>query len=309
MSRWEILRLCFDTFSSKSSHVKFYANNYKQSCSYDFMCRSFTGKERDEETGYGYFGARYMDHELMTMWLSVDPMADKYPSISPYAYCAWNPVKLIDPDGREIVIKDGSKTYYYINGHVYANSKGRGANWDSRLGKEASKIKGNLDKMLKDKAGEKVVGRLTNSKKTYTIAADAKTGDGSYNPLSNKVSLASGENNLTSLSHELFHAYQDDNGRTSQTIYNEVEAYVFSGVVSGRSEGITSNTDIDYRNTGLGFAKELKNGKSFNSKTFQYLLDNFKESSSANWKGTYNKYRHNPGKYKAGDSLLKDLFK
>ena len=59
----------------------------------------FTGKERDEETGFGYFGARYMDYELMTMWLSVDPMADKYPSISPYAYCAWNPVKLVDPDG------------------------------------------------------------------------------------------------------------------------------------------------------------------------------------------------------------------
>ena len=63
---------------------------------------TFTGKERDEETGYGYFGARYMDHELMTMWLSVDPLADKYPSISPYAYCAWNPVKLVDPDGRDI---------------------------------------------------------------------------------------------------------------------------------------------------------------------------------------------------------------
>ena len=63
---------------------------------------TFTGKEKDEETGYGYFGARYMDHELMTMWLSVDPMSDKYPSISPYAYCAWNPVKLVDPDGRDI---------------------------------------------------------------------------------------------------------------------------------------------------------------------------------------------------------------
>ena len=62
---------------------------------------TFTGKERDEETGYGYFGARYMDHELMTMWLSVDPLADKYPSISPYAYCAWNPMKLVDPDGRD----------------------------------------------------------------------------------------------------------------------------------------------------------------------------------------------------------------
>ena len=63
----------------------------------------FTGKERDDETGYGYFGARYMDHELMTMWLSVDPMADKYPGISPYAYCAWNPVKLMDPDGRDTI--------------------------------------------------------------------------------------------------------------------------------------------------------------------------------------------------------------
>ena len=64
---------------------------------------TFTGKERDEETGYGYFGARYMDHELMTMWLSVDPMADKYPSISPYAYCAWNPIIAIDPSGMDSV--------------------------------------------------------------------------------------------------------------------------------------------------------------------------------------------------------------
>ena len=67
-----------------------------------FYCSDSTGKEKDEETGYGYFGARYMDHELMTMWLSVDPMADKYPSVSPYAYCTWNPVKLVDPDGRDI---------------------------------------------------------------------------------------------------------------------------------------------------------------------------------------------------------------
>ena len=87
---------------------------------------SFTGKERDEETGYGYFGARYMDHELMTMWLSVDPMADKYPSISPYAYCAWNPVRLVDPDGRDTVYVNrngseherrpgGNSTFIYVD--------------------------------------------------------------------------------------------------------------------------------------------------------------------------------------------------
>ena len=33
-------------------------------------------------------------------WMSVDPLADKYPNISPYAYCGWNPVNRIDPDGK-----------------------------------------------------------------------------------------------------------------------------------------------------------------------------------------------------------------
>ena len=81
----------------------------------------FTGKERDEETGYGYFGARYMDHELMTNWLSVDPMADKYPSISPYSYCAWNPVKLVDHDGCEAT--DNDDWYKDRNGHVHWDAK------------------------------------------------------------------------------------------------------------------------------------------------------------------------------------------
>ena len=62
----------------------------------------FNGKEKDYESGFHYYGARYYWSEVLTGWLSVDPMADKYPFISPYAYCAWNPVKLVDPDGREI---------------------------------------------------------------------------------------------------------------------------------------------------------------------------------------------------------------
>ncbi len=44
-----------------------------------------------------------MDHELMTMWLSVDPMADKHPSISPYNYCMWSPIKLVDPNGMDTI--------------------------------------------------------------------------------------------------------------------------------------------------------------------------------------------------------------
>jgi RHS repeat-associated protein len=61
---------------------------------------TFSGKEKDVETGYGYFGARYYDSGL-SIWLSVDPMSDKYPSMSPYNYCANNPVILVDPDGED----------------------------------------------------------------------------------------------------------------------------------------------------------------------------------------------------------------
>jgi len=91
-----------------------------------FHHHSFTGKEWCKsqwlaqrglvrgfsETGYSYFGARYYDSDLSGLFLSVDPMAYKYPSISSYAYCAWNPVKLVDPDGRIIKPTPGSSASF-----------------------------------------------------------------------------------------------------------------------------------------------------------------------------------------------------
>mgnify|MGYP003417759428 FL=1 len=62
---------------------------------------TFSAKERDVETSLSYFGARYYSSDL-SIWLSVDPMSAKYPSLSPYTYCANNPVKLVDPNGEEV---------------------------------------------------------------------------------------------------------------------------------------------------------------------------------------------------------------
>jgi len=76
----------------------------------------FNGKERDPESGFLYYGQRYYGISYIPMWLSVDPMTDKYPGVSPYAYCLWNPVKLVDPDGRDIwlVNKGGERTKYSV---------------------------------------------------------------------------------------------------------------------------------------------------------------------------------------------------
>ncbi len=60
----------------------------------------FTEKERDTETNYDYFGARYYDSELIR-WTTVDPLADKYPGVSPFVYCFNNPLRFIDPNGLE----------------------------------------------------------------------------------------------------------------------------------------------------------------------------------------------------------------
>ena len=38
----------------------------------------------------------------LSIWLSVDPLVGKYPNLSPYTYCAGNPVSLVDEDGKEI---------------------------------------------------------------------------------------------------------------------------------------------------------------------------------------------------------------
>ena len=59
----------------------------------------FTGKELDEETGLYYFGARYYAPRE-SIWLSTDPLAEKFPSYSPYNYCLNNPLNLVDPDGK-----------------------------------------------------------------------------------------------------------------------------------------------------------------------------------------------------------------
>ena len=63
---------------------------------------TFSAKEKDSETGLSYFGSRYYSSDL-SIWLSVDPMASKYPSLSPYVYCADNPVKLVDPNGEDTI--------------------------------------------------------------------------------------------------------------------------------------------------------------------------------------------------------------
>ncbi len=60
----------------------------------------FTGKERDSETSYDYFGARYYDSRV-GRWGATDPLFEKHIQFTPYNYVLGNPLILIDPDGKQ----------------------------------------------------------------------------------------------------------------------------------------------------------------------------------------------------------------
>jgi RHS repeat-associated protein len=63
----------------------------------------FNGKEIQNELGLGWndYGARFYDPQV-PHFLTIDPRAEDYYDLSPYGYCAGNPIKHIDVNGEFI---------------------------------------------------------------------------------------------------------------------------------------------------------------------------------------------------------------
>ncbi|PWJ59912.1 RHS repeat-associated protein [Dyadobacter jejuensis] len=80
----------------------------------------YNGKELSEEFDLNFYdyGARWLDPGLGSWW-EVDPLAQEYPSVSPYAYVLNNPINAIDPDGRRVYFIGGANNdrdgWNYIN--------------------------------------------------------------------------------------------------------------------------------------------------------------------------------------------------
>jgi RHS repeat-associated protein len=103
--------LFFDTSILPTNHLKEYrlfgATMPGRSFNGNIYKYGFNGKLKDDEIkgeGNSYdFGARIYDSRL-GRWLSTDPLQSKYPSLSPYNFCANNPIYYVDPDGKRIVV-------------------------------------------------------------------------------------------------------------------------------------------------------------------------------------------------------------
>ena len=264
---------------------------------------------KDYESALLYFGARYYDAELTTMWLSVDPMADKYPSMSPYAYCAWNPVKLVDPDGETIwIVGDDGAKYKWEDNNLSCKI-GRSYVEIKNAGKFVNGVAKNLNKINGTKEGKIVLDELSQSNEDYFIRSK-QIGNSDAGYVSSQNSLyMNGLSNISVLSHELFHAYQDENGRSPRNIYNEVEAYVFQGIMEMRFDGNTrNNTGVQSTNGDTKHTTSMMNliGH-YNSKDFNYAVSHFRRDSQANSRGKYKDYGYIPEGLHCGNSLLKKI--
>ena len=84
----------------------------------------YGSKELDRTHGLDWydFGARMHD-AMLTRWGTIDPFAEKYYTFSPYIYCAANPIKFVDPTGKNAVISvEGNIITIQVNIYIQGAS-------------------------------------------------------------------------------------------------------------------------------------------------------------------------------------------
>ena len=103
------------------NHYYPYGALFAESTNSNVQPYKYNGKELDRMHGLDWYdhGARHNDAAI-GRWHVMDPLCEKYYDVSPYAYCAGDPMNAIDPDGKSIWTKM-LKTTMKIGSRVASN--------------------------------------------------------------------------------------------------------------------------------------------------------------------------------------------
>ncbi len=249
---------------------------------------TFNGKEKDYESSFHYYGARYYWSEVLTGWLSVDPMIDKYPSISPYAYCAWNPVKLVDSNGRDLDIPmKYSENHNASKKDILSLIKEKNREYvifdESGKVRLSNKLNSNILKM--DKGLELIYDLVTSEKKfLYETSDDVSStyNDGLSHEMASDIYTMNGIVNASRY------------GKDSQGSYTHTPKIGYDGQVILAKSGDWKETDI------RGFASSIRESVLFHELAENYYRTNGNmDYETAHYNATaregFHFKRNNPG--------------
>lgn len=222
-------------------------------------------------------------------------MADKYPGWSPYNYVMNNPLRLVDLDGREIRIytdekdKEGNNLYIkYAAGMQYEGDNPFVAAVISALNNMNSVEIGSIVLNSLIASSNSFNFKNMSSGKPGTLQFKENAGGGG-DILAAEILSGSGSTNLNSISHELFHGYQHENGGIFGA-NSEVESFLFAkGVVSTFYSIIWEFSGNDTK-TGHDCASSMNSllySESFNQRSFNQAVNAFPYGNP--FKGFYEK--------------------
>ena len=164
----------------------------------EVQSRKYNGKELDKMHGlntYDYGARQY--NPVTARWDRVDPLCEKYYSVSPYAYCGGNPVMHIDPDGKIIVLANNCSPEFvkqYNAAYAYLKEHNAAQVWDKL-----------------NERKEIITIYEHNENANYTLKDDIY-----WNPFSGLYTSAKGEGHRISptirLIHEMGHKLQELTG-------------------------------------------------------------------------------------------------
>ena len=158
----------------------------------------YSTKELDRENGLDWYDnkARMYDPTIGRT-PTLDPMAEKYYSLSPYAWCAGNPIRLVDLDGKDPIY---AKKGFLFWKHVELIGD------DGKQSSNSYLVRGNVQKNVgaATKNGEKYNGDLSESNDVILIPTGQLLNDVIQSVNDTK---ASGKENGG-------HAYSGDNNAT-----------------------------------------------------------------------------------------------